>query len=220
MFEIYYLGHAAFKIKTNEATVIIDPFDPRFVGLPWNKQIADLVLITHSHEDHDYSAGIEGSPYIVKNPGEYEVKGIQVFGLPAYHDKKKGEDRGNMILYLIEVEGIVIAHLGDLGHSLDQEQLKQLENVDILMIPVGNPNALSVKEAVETVKELEPSIVVPMHYLVEGMTDTWKKWGHLPLKTFLSEYGAEEGEAVEKIKIKSRDDLGEETKVVVMKRAA
>ena len=92
MFEIYYLGHAAFKIKTNEATVIIDPFDPKFVGLPWNKQTADLVLITHNHDDHNNSAGIEGTPYIVKSPGEYEVKGVQVFGIPAFHDKKKGED--------------------------------------------------------------------------------------------------------------------------------
>lgn len=218
MFEIYYLGHAAFKIKTNNATVIIDPFDPKFVGLPWKNQPADLVLITHNHDDHSYSAGIEGSPYIVKDPGEYEAKGVQVFGIPSFHDKKKGEDRGANTLYLIEVEGVVVAHLGDLGHPLNEEQLKQLENVDILMIPVGNPNALSVKEAVETVKELEPLIVIPMHFLVPGMTDNWTKWGHLPLKNFLSEYGAEEGEAVEKIKIKSRDDLGEETRVVVMKR--
>lgn len=222
MFEIYYLGHAAFKIKTSQATVIIDPFDPKVVGLPWKNQLADLALITHSHGDHSYSAGIEGSPFIINHPGEYEVKGVQVFGLPAYHDSKKGAEKGLMTLYLIQVEGMTIAHLGNLGHRLEEEQLRQMENIDILMVPVDGVGSIGPKEAVETIKELEPSIVIPMHYLDETGDESYKKKyrekGFQTLKDFLSEYEAEAEEAVEKIKIKNREDLGEETKIVVMKR--
>lgn len=220
MIEIFYLGHAAFRIHTTSATIVIDPFDPKEVGLPWKNQDADLVLTTHEHWDHHFLQGINGSPYVISCPGEYEVKGVQVFGIPAFHDKTQGKDRGPMTLYSLEVEGIHIAHLGNLGHRLEEKHLKELENVDILILPTGGFSTIDSKEAAQIVSDLEPSIVIPMHYLVEGMLPKYKERGFSPVADFIKAMGVEAAEPVDKVKIKSVDDLPEETKVVVMKRTA
>lgn len=216
--EILYLGHAAFKIKTASAILVIDPFDPDFVSLPWKKQEADLICISHEHRDHNFLEGVSGrsgEPFVISGPGEYEVRGILVFGISAFHDKRQGLEKGPMTLFRIETEGIVVAHLGNLGHLPSEDLFGQLEGVDILLLPVDGVGSIGPKEASEVANHISPSLVVPMHYSVPGSQT--ENWGFASVDDFLEEMGAEKTAPVDKLKIKSRNDFEEELQVVLMK---
>ncbi|MDP3955227.1 MAG: MBL fold metallo-hydrolase, partial [bacterium] len=116
--EITRLGHASFKIKTKNAILITDPFDSTAVGLPYPKVEADIVTISHEHKDHNDISKIDGDPFVINGAGEYEVKDVMIFGIPAYHDSHEGKERGKITIYTIETEGLRLCHLGDLGHKL------------------------------------------------------------------------------------------------------
>lgn len=92
--EITYLGHSSFKIKTKTAVVVTDPFPSEMLGFKFPKTEADIVTISHQHEDHNCLKLIEGDPFIISEPGEYEVKGVSVFGYPSFHDSASGAERG------------------------------------------------------------------------------------------------------------------------------
>ena len=168
--EIKYLGHASFRIRGKNAKVVIDPFDPAMVGLKFPAADADVVLITHGHSDHNNAKAVSGSPVILAGPGEYEVKGVKIYGYPSYHDKEKGAKRGKNTMYRMSVDGIHILHVGDLGEKLNDAALDELDGVDILMVPVGGTFTVDAKEALEVVRQIEPKIVIPMHYRVSGMS--------------------------------------------------
>jgi L-ascorbate metabolism protein UlaG (beta-lactamase superfamily) len=161
--EITYLGRSCFKIRGKQATVITDPFSPE-VGYSLGKQTADIVTVSHAHFDHSYTQGISGSPRILNRPGEYEVAGVLVIGLPSFHDREKGAERGANIIFVMEMEEVSICHLGDLGHPLSDAQVEEIGKVDVLMIPVGGVYTLNAQAAAATMRQLEPRIVLPMHY--------------------------------------------------------
>lgn len=212
--DIYFLGQACFKIKGKNAILIIDPFDPFFTGLKLPKDLsADLVLITHQHQDHNFTSAVAGSPLIISGPGEYEKSSVSVVGIKSFHDKQKGAERGINIIYQISIDGINIVHLGDLGHILTDEQSRLIEAVDILMVPVGNKYTLNIEDAAKVVADLEPKIVIPMHYQIEGL----KIEGLLDVKPFLKEMGAENVTAVPRLNI-VKDKLPETTTVVVLNK--
>ena len=166
---ISYLGHSSFKIKTNTATIIFDPYESN-IGLHFPKQEADIVTISHNHSGHNNKAGIKNeSCFFIENPGEYEVKEIMIRGFRTYHDSEQGAVKGLNTAYLIQAEGITICHLGDLGHELSEKLLKEFEIADVLMVPVGGLYTLDVTTASKTVHKLEPSIVLPMHYKTDGL---------------------------------------------------
>ena len=135
MIDIYYLGHSCFKISNRQACFLLDPFDPEFTE-PLN-----AVLCTHQHKDHYL-----GNPVIIDGPGEYEVSGVKIYGLPS----------SSGTIYHINIDGVNIVHLGDLGVKLNEKQIEELDGVDILMISVATPN--------EVINQIEPSIVIPTHY--------------------------------------------------------
>src|SRR4030042_3252176 len=110
---IFWLGQAAFKIVDKEVTIAIDPYDK--IGLKMPKFQAEILLISHDHSDHNYRDAIKGEPFIIDSQGEYEVKNVFVYGLPAYHDNKEGAESGKITVFIIEMEGMKVAHLGDLG---------------------------------------------------------------------------------------------------------
>jgi len=166
--EIYYLGHACFKIKGREVTIITDPYSPE-IGLKLPKNLeADIVTTSHGHYDHAYTEAIAGNFFKIGGPGEYEVKGIFVTGIPSFHDKSQGQERGKNTIYVFEIDGFRLCHLGDLGHELSSEELEAIGEVDVLFIPVGGNYTISAKEAANIVSEIEPRFVIPMHYKVEG----------------------------------------------------
>lgn len=171
--QITYIGHSCFKIQdkigSDGVTIITDPFD-KTVGLKMLHSEADIVLISHQHVDHNCVEAVRGNPFIINSAGEYELKNIFVEGVDTFHDNSGGEERGNNIAYRINIEGVNIVHLGDLGHLLDVKQLEKLEGADILLIPVGGNFTIDAKKAVEVISQIEPRIVIPMHYKVGGST--------------------------------------------------
>lgn len=167
--KITWYGHSCFKIKCKNFSLLIDPYD-KSIGLSIPRIKADIVLITHQHRDHNNVKVVIGKPFIIDSPGEYEVKGAFIYGKEAFHDNKDGAERGVITMYLIEEEKVRIAHLGDLGQKqLTEEQLEFLNNVDVLLIPVGGVYTVNGSEAANLVNEIEPRVVTPMHYKVPGL---------------------------------------------------
>jgi len=167
--EITWYGQSCFKIEDKENSIVIDPYDPA-TGLKLPKNLsANVLLITHDHHDHNYKQGVSGNPYVINCPGEYEIAGATITGIPAFHDKKQGQELGKITIYTIEFEGIKICHLGDLGQDLTDEEIDKLGTVDILMIPVGSVYTINGEEAAKIVGEIEPKIVIPMHYKIPGL---------------------------------------------------
>ncbi|MDO8429522.1 MAG: MBL fold metallo-hydrolase [Candidatus Daviesbacteria bacterium] len=163
--DIYWYGQSCFKIKGKSATVFIDPFDPDKFGLKLPKDVdSDLVLSTHDHPDHNNFSAISGEPLRVSGPGEYEKSGVSVLGVGTYHDETKGAERGRNTVFNLMIDGINVVHLGDLGHMLDEVQVSEIGNVDILLLPVGGVYTIDGEVAAKVVAQLEPKIVVPMHY--------------------------------------------------------
>ena len=146
---------------------------------------------------------IADSPLVFKTPGEYEAKDIFIYGLPSFHDKKDGLEKGRNIIFRIDIEGLSVVHLGDLGHQLSPETVEKLAQVDVLLVPVGGGDSLNSKEAVEVINELEPRIVIPMHYQIDG-----QKTKLDGIEKFAKEMGVSAKAEDDKLKL-SRKDLPE-----------
>lgn len=212
--EIKYFGHSCFLMRGKTATVLTDPFSED-VGLKLPKTTADVVTISHHHFDHDNLSAVKGTaarpePFVVDGPGEYEVSGIFIYGYPSFHDDKEGTLRGKNTIYSINIDGIIIAHLGDLGEKLTDKLREELSGVDILLLPVGGFYTIGVKEATEIVGQIEPKIVIPMHYRLPGTRIKEIE----PVETFLKEM-AVSVEPVEKLVI-SQDKLPTERQTIVL----
>ena len=208
------MGHAAFKIKGKEATIVTDPFDPKSVGFDFPKVKVDIVTVSHDHDDHNFVEGVGGEPFIISGPGEYEVSGVQIFGVKAYHDNKKGAERGKTTLYLIEMDDLSLVHLGDLGHKLEHDQVEELNSVDILMVPVGGIYTINAETAAEVVAQLEPKIVIPMHYQTPELKLPRKLD---PVGKFLEQMGEENVRREKRLRV-TKSSLPEDTEVVVLER--
>lgn len=175
------MGHSSFRLRfKNKMVLITDPFDPDYLGLPFAKQKCDLVTISHNHEDHNDLSNLTGpvireEMFVINEEGEYEVGGVGVTAIKSYHDKNKGADRGVNLITVIRDEGITICHLGDLGQSLSDRKIEEIGLVDVLLAPVGGRFTINATEAGKVVAGLNPSIVIPMHYKVDGLIGEFGK---------------------------------------------
>ena len=209
---ITWYGQSCFKIQSGETVVFTDPFDKE-IGLTPPRGQANVVTISHQHRDHNNDETINGGALVIKGPGEYEMKGVEIKGVLSFHDDKEGKERGTNTIYVIEVEGIKICHLGDLGQAkLTAEQIEQIDGVDILMIPVGGTFTIDGETAVEIINQIEPRLVIPMHYKISGLN--YKLDG---VDVFLKEMGVAKKDAVDRLTLKKKDLPEEETQVVVMR---
>ena len=209
--KIFWFGQAFFFIQTKEAKIAIDPFSPEIGILP-PKVKADILLTSHEHFDHNFKRVIEGDYFLIDGPGEYEVKGIFIEGIDSFHDQKSGKERGKNTIYKILVEGFKICHLGDFGQKeLLPEQKEKLQDIDILMIPVGGVYTISPGQAKKIVQELEPKIVIPMHYFLPGLKIKLAK-----LDEFLKEMGIKKVKTLDFLSLKKGEKLKEETEVVIL----
>ncbi len=212
--EVTYLGHSSFKLKGKTATVVTDPYNEKCGKFP-KDTLADIVTVSHQHADHNQVKLVSGNPFVIEGAGEYEVKGVSVVGIQSWHDDKGGADRGPNVIYVIEIDGLRLCHLGDLGHKLTEEQLEEIGSIDIAVIPVGGDYTIDAKMAVEVAKQLDPWIIIPMHYQQAGLDAAMfaKLTG---VETFLKEMGKDVA-PVPKL-IMSHDKLPEESQVVVLER--
>jgi len=209
--DISWYGQSCFRIKGKNVAVVTDPYNAEMLGLKKLKLNADLVAVSHQHGDHNEVAAVEGSPFIIEGPGEYEVKGVTIHGVQTYDDAKEGKERGLNTLYTIEVDGMIVCHSGDLGHELSASQLELSDDVDILMIPVGGTYTIDAKVAVKVINQLEPKVVIPMHY---KLNDSFKL-PLAPLSDFLHEYGAKSVTPLGKYSV-TKDKLPGEQELVVL----
>ncbi len=168
--EITYLGHSCFKLKNKSGLQIyIDPYKSEMVGQVLPKDVADVLLISHNHDDHNAREIITGAltrteTFVIDKEGEYEIAGVLIAAQKTYHDKVNGEERGKNLIFSIIMDGINLVHLGDLGHKLSTSQIERLGSVDVLMTPVGGVFSLDAEGAMEAIKEISPSYVIPMHF--------------------------------------------------------
>lgn len=210
---ITWYGQSCFKIDAREATLAIDPFSKELGLVPPRFQ-ADGVLVTHGHPNHANAGAIAGEPRIIAGPGEYELKGIAIRGIPTFHDSSRGKERGLNTAFRIEAEGIAIAHLGDFGESsMGEETIDALGGIDILLIPVGGTHTIDAETAAKIAHRIEPAIVIPMHYRLPGLKEKLA-----PVEEFLKAYGAAKPEELEKLTVKKKDLAEGAGRVVVFAR--
>jgi L-ascorbate metabolism protein UlaG (beta-lactamase superfamily) len=212
---IQYYGHSCFKITTKPAgrgqqdiIIFLDPFD-KSIGLRPPQGQADLVLVTHNHHDHNNVEALKGEPAVIDIPGEYSVKGVNIIGLASEHGPTNNPVANT--IYILDSEDLKICHLGDLGTDLNEKQLEEIDGVDILMIPVGGNYTIDGKKAVDIVKKIEPAIVIPMHYKMNGSTVEITDE-----KKFCNEMGNCPSEKVSKLNLKKKDLEGKSMEVVLM----
>ena len=210
---ISYFGQSCFKLQDKlgpeGVTLVTDPFNKE-TGLKVPNFEADIVTVSHQHPDHNNSSALRANPFVIDTAGEYDIKGVMVQGIETFHDNKNGAERGKNIVYRIEMDDLTIIHLGDLGHILTDEQLEQLDDVDVLFIPVGGKHTIDAKTAVEVIGQLEPRIVIPMHYRLSG------NWVELdPVEKFIKELGVTPRKE-EKLKIAKKDLPVEGMELVIL----
>ena len=214
---IIWHGQSLFELtssrgKNNQVNIVIDPFSQE-VGLRLPKLEADIVLSTHEHYDRNNVKAVGGNYFLIEGPGEYEIKEVFIQGIPAFHDDLQGKERGGMTIFTIEAEELRLCHLGDLGQKeLTPDQLEKIGEIDILMIPVGGNYTISGKEAVKIMSQIEPKIIIPMHYALPKLKVKLEG-----VEKFLKTMGIKKIEPVNKLTIKKKELLEEEAKIIVLK---
>ena len=213
---ITWYGQSCFKIQSSELVIVIDPFS-KDIGLTPPRFRADIALVTHQHSDHNNLDSITGNPFTIASPGEYEAKGAYIHGIQTFHDAKKGQERGLNTIYVIEVEGIRILHLGDFGEAdvSNAAFLEQIGEIDILLIPVGGTYTIDGEQAAKLSKEIEPSYCIPMHYNVPGL-----KVSLADNTQFLKEMGIRSIEPQDKLTIKKKDIVRDEKTICCVLKSA
>ena len=214
---IQYYGHSCFKISIKpagrgqeEVNLFIDPFD-KSIGLRPPQGQADVVLVSHNHPDHNNVEALKGEPRVIDLPGEYSVRGINIIGIPSFHDANSGKDKGLNTIYLVDSEEIKICHLGDLGSDLTEKQLEKIGTVNVLMIPIGGNYTIDYKKAIELIKKIEPNIIIPIHFKLKGTTADIEDESK-----FCSEMGYCVKERPSKLNLKSKDFEGKNMEIVIM----
>lgn len=208
MAEIRWYGHTCFRIKAKEAAVFIDPVN-RSTGFGMGKQNADIVALTGDELGNNLDA-IRPEYKTISGPGEYEMHDVFIYGGRSYQDDQKGETLGYNTVYVVEVEGLKIGHLGNLGHTLNESQSELLGSVDILLAPVGREPGLSAEAMAQLVAGLEPKVVIPMRYATDIGDRTLGD-----LQDFCKKLGVDIPEPEDKLVIKS-SEIGETMRLVIL----
>lgn len=214
--KITWLGHASFLIETaGGVRVITDPFEAGSyggaVGYAPIEERADLVTVSHEHPDHNFVESVQGSPDVVRETGERTVKGIVVRGVASFHDECRGHERGKNTMFVLEADGLRVAHLGDLGHALSTEEARALGPVDVLLAPVGGHFTIGPEDAKRVAEKLGAKVVIPMHYKTDVLD-----FPILPVDDFLRLMGRVERPGRRTVEVVPEDASGDGPRVVVL----
>ena len=211
--EISWYGHSCFRmIERGLASVVTDPYDHRAVGYEPLKLRADIVTVSHDTTGHNFTSAVKDKSRVITGPGEYEIGGVFITGVQTNgHTKKSEESETRNTLYVLDFNGLTIAHLGDLNRVPSQTEVEALGTVHIALVPVGDGTSLNAAKAAEVVSLLEPNIVIPMHYATPATSVKLD-----PLSKFINEMGLKEPEKQPTLKITSVSSLPEETRIYVL----
>jgi L-ascorbate metabolism protein UlaG (beta-lactamase superfamily) len=207
--EITWLGHSCFRIKGKEATIVTDPCHPS-LGYSLDRLQADIVTLSHFHPGHCHTGAIVNEFKVIKGPGEYELKGTFITGIATWHDAEQGEKLGKNTVYILSIDGVTLCHLGDLGHVPASELIEEMDDIDVLLVPVGGVSTIGGSAAAEIVRRLTPKIVIPMHYKTEALAKELE-----PVDKFLKEVGVKEIVSQAKLSV-NRSTLPSSTQVVIL----
>lgn len=205
--ELTYLGHSAFRLRGKEVTIVTDPHPPE-LGASMGKPSANIVTISHKSANHSYVEGVSGNPRIVNGPGEYELADILIAGIATSIEPHVGPTN---TAYVFRLEDLNICHLGDLRAKLTDKQVEEIGSIDVLLVPVGGGSAIGPAQAAAVITQLEPSVVVPMHYRVDGVQAP----GLEPVGPFCREVGLKDYVPEPKLSI-TRGSLTNEVRIVVL----
>lgn len=210
---ITWFGQSCFRLQDKTGaegiTLVTDPYDSS-IGLKPPQFEANIVTVSHDHSDHNNTSALKGDPFIVDTAGEYDVSGVMLQGVESYHDESKGQERGKNIIYRIDMDNISVSHLGDLGHTLNNKQLEVLAGTDILLLPIGGTYTIDAKKATEVVSQVQPRMVIPMHYSIDRL-----KADIEGVETFIKEL-ALKPTYEDKLKIQKKDLPQEDMELVIL----
>ena len=175
--KVKWLGHAAFLITADDGTrIITDPYkaqsDGGLVGYAKINEAADVVTVSHEHNDHNHTDDVGGGPEVVRGTGPQDAKGIQFRGVATYHDTEQGAQRGANTVFCFAVDAVKFCHLGDLGHQLSSQQLSEIGEVDVLLAVAGGGPTIDLEVLNQLVENMKPKAVIPMHFTNENCTYT------------------------------------------------
>lgn len=203
--ELTWYGLSCFRLtERGQASIVTDPYNGR-MGLPALKLRADVVTVSHNAKGHNQVSAVTGKPKALVGPGEYEIGGVFITGVATH----KNDDAPN-VLYLIDYGSLTVAHLGDMKTVPTQAQIEALDQVNVLLVPVGGGNSLNASQAAELVSMMEPNIVIPMHYAMPNL-----KVDLEGVERFLKEMGVNDAAEETSLKV-SASSLPEETQTVLL----
>ncbi|HLE79704.1 MAG TPA: MBL fold metallo-hydrolase [Dehalococcoidia bacterium] len=170
--EIVWLGHSCFRLKSGDLVLLTDPYGPD-LGYNLGKPTANVVTISRHHSHHNYLAGVggpaKGTTRVIDGPGEYEIGGVFITGIQTWHRAEGSKRAERNTIYTVEMEDLVVCHLGDLDRVPAAEEAEQVGGVDVLLVPVGGQDTINASQASEVISLLEPKIVIPMHYKTDAV---------------------------------------------------
>lgn len=208
--DIDWFGQSCFRMREGAVTIVTDPYD-KSIGYTLPRLRADIVTVSHDAPGHANATAVKGEPKVLTRPGEYEIKGVFITGIQSWRGPgAKGEAKEENTIFVFEFGDLTVCHLGDLSRVLTQAQVESMPDIDILMVPVGGGSALDADKAAEVISQLEPRIVIPMHYLTPYVNLPLD-----PLGKFLKEMGVADQPEVDSLRI-TRSQLPAETQVVVL----
>jgi L-ascorbate metabolism protein UlaG (beta-lactamase superfamily) len=212
--EITWFGHSCFRLmERGLASVVTDPYDDS-VGYPSLKLKADIVTVSHPAPGHSHVEAVKGEKRALTGPGEYEIGGVFITGIPTGRDgdkkKGKGAETKTNTVYVFDYDGFTVCHLGDLDHVPTQSQIEALGAVDVALVPVGGGGGLNAAQAAEVISLIEPSLVVPMHYRTNNGSSSLD-----PVSKFLKEMGLSTAKTEPMLKV-SKSALPDETHVILL----
>jgi L-ascorbate metabolism protein UlaG (beta-lactamase superfamily) len=214
--DLTWLGHACFRLRGREVTILTDPYEGTDWGYAPVATTANVVTISNDHPHHAGLSGIDGQPRVLRGPGEYEIGGALIWGVRTLLRKTDGLPSPKNTAFIIQLEDLTVCHLGDLADApLGAEELARIKDADVLLVPVGGNCTINATQAAAVVAQVEPKLVVPMHYATEETR------GHFALdeiERFCKELGATEVTPRARLSI-SPSSLPSEPTVVLLEKS-
>ena len=210
--EITWLGHSCLRIRSNEVTLITDPYGDS-LGISLGRQKAEIVTVSHPHPNHSDYHAIEGSPRVLKSPGEYEIADFYITGMGTERNDPEGERQVNTV-FTIRCEGVTLCHLGDLNRMLSPRQIEELSQMDVLFVPAGGVCTISPSRVAELINLVAPKIVVPVHYRTDGLLTEIQ-----PLDVFLGGMGVTDPGRSSRLNV-TDSNLPKDLRLVVLDRVS